>query len=97
MLQPVRDSWATGESLKWLRIHDVPDFVYFDHSIHVAKGVGCVTCHGQVDEMPLMRKTNTLHMGWCLKCHKQKPPGDRSVSGLVESTRAPIHCTTCHR
>jgi hypothetical protein len=70
MLEPVRESWATGEPLEWLRIHDVPDFVYFDHSIHVNKGVGCVTCHGDVRDMPLMRKENTLHMAWCLQCHK---------------------------
>ncbi|GMW03202.1 MAG: cytochrome c [Candidatus Hydrogenedentota bacterium] len=70
MLQPVRDSWATGEPLEWTRVNDVPDFVYFNHSIHIDRGVGCVTCHGQVDQMPLMSKGQTLHMQWCLQCHK---------------------------
>lgn len=70
MLAPVRESWATGEPLEWVRVNDLPDFVYFNHSIHVAKGIGCVTCHGQVDQMPLMSKGQTLHMQWCLQCHK---------------------------
>jgi hypothetical protein len=71
MLKPVRDSWATGEPLEWVRVNDVPDFVYFNHSIHVAKGVGCATCHGPVDRMPLVWKAETLHMQWCLECHRQ--------------------------
>jgi len=70
MLEPVRESFRTGESLEWVRVHDTPDFVYFDHSIHVNKGIGCVTCHGQVDQMPLMAKAETLHMQWCLDCHR---------------------------
>lgn len=70
MLQPVRDSFRTGRPLNWTRVHDVPDFVYFNHSIHVQKGVGCVECHGQVDEMPLMWREHTLHMEWCLNCHR---------------------------
>jgi ferredoxin len=69
MLEPVRESWKTGKSLEWIRVHDLPQFVYFNHSIHIAKGVGCSTCHGRVDQMPLMRKQNTLYMGWCLQCH----------------------------
>ncbi|RMG53894.1 MAG: cytochrome C [Acidobacteria bacterium] len=71
MLEPVRESWRTGKPLQWVRVHDLPEFVYFDHSIHVNKGVGCVTCHGQVDEMPLMWAVNTLRMEWCLQCHRQ--------------------------
>ncbi len=70
MLQPVRDSFRTGEPLQWTRVHDLPDFVFFDHSIHVHKGIGCVTCHGQVDDMPLMWRENTLLMEWCLDCHR---------------------------
>ncbi len=69
-LEPVRESWRTGKPLNWWRVHDLPDHVYFNHSIHIAKGVGCVECHGQVNEMPLMRKKNTLHMSWCLECHR---------------------------
>lgn len=70
MLAPVRESLRTGRPLHWVRVHDLPDFVYFNHSIHVHKGVGCVTCHGRVDTMPLIRKVNTLHMAWCLDCHR---------------------------
>jgi len=70
MLQPVRDSWLNDEPLEWTRVHDTPDFVFFDHSIHINKGMGCTECHGQVDEMPLTWKENTMHMQWCLECHR---------------------------
>jgi hypothetical protein len=70
ILEPVRESYRTGKPLQWIRVHDLPDFVYFNHSIHVKKGVGCTTCHGQVDQMPLMMQVNTLFMGWCLECHR---------------------------
>ena len=70
MLEPVRASFRTGRSLEWTRIHDLPDFVYFNHSIHVSKGIGCSTCHGRVDRMPLMWKVNTLYMQWCIECHR---------------------------
>ena len=56
--------------MRWMRVHDLPDFVYFNHSVHVAKGVGCATCHGRVDRMPLMLQENTLQMEWCLDCHR---------------------------
>jgi len=69
-LEPVRSSFRTGESIKWTRVHDLPDFVYFNHSIHVAKGVGCSTCHGRVDLMPLMFQVASLQMQWCLDCHR---------------------------
>lgn len=70
ILEPVRASFRTGESLSWTRVHDLPDFVYFNHSIHINKGVGCATCHGRVDQMPLTYKANTLYMNWCLTCHR---------------------------
>ena len=70
MLEPVRQSFQTGKSLEWSRVNDLPDFVYFDHSIHVAKGVGCSSCHGPVDRMALMRQQEPLTMGWCLQCHR---------------------------
>jgi hypothetical protein len=70
ILEPVRTSWRTGESLSWTRVHDLPDFVYFNHSIHINKGMGCSTCHGRVDQMPLMFKANTLYMNWCVECHR---------------------------
>jgi hypothetical protein len=71
MLEPVRDSFRTNKPLEWTRVHDLPDFVYFDHGIHIHKGVACTTCHGPVNEMPLMWREHTLHMQWCLDCHRQ--------------------------
>jgi Cytochrome c7 and related cytochrome c len=70
MLAPVRVSYATNTPLKWTRVHDLPGYAYFNHSIHIAKGIGCSTCHGRVDQMPLTRKTQTLYMKWCLNCHR---------------------------
>lgn len=70
MLAPVRESLATNTPIHWQRVHVLPDYVYFDHSIHIAKGVGCSTCHGAVDRMPLMRQAAPLTMGWCLDCHR---------------------------
>jgi hypothetical protein len=70
MLQPVRVSYQTDKPLKWTRVYDLPDFAYFDHSIHLHKGIGCSTCHGQVDEMPLMWRETSLQMQWCLDCHR---------------------------
>ena len=70
ILAPVRESFRTGKSLEWTRVHNLPGFVYFDHSIHIHKGVGCATCHGRVDQMPLMWRENTLYMEWCLECHR---------------------------
>jgi cytochrome c7-like protein len=69
-LEPVRASFASGKPLQWTRVNDLPDFVYFDHSIHVNKGVGCTTCHGPVDRMPLMWQAQSLQMEWCLDCHR---------------------------
>lgn len=70
MLEPVRASLRSGRPIRWTRVHDLADFVYFDHSIHVAKGVGCASCHGPVDTMPLMRQAAPLQMEWCLECHR---------------------------
>lgn len=71
ILEPVRESYRTGVPLAWTRVHDLPDFVYFNHSIHVRKGIGCTDCHGQVDEMNLMWKAEPMTMEWCLECHRQ--------------------------
>ncbi|HYK88458.1 MAG TPA: cytochrome c3 family protein [Acidobacteriota bacterium] len=97
MLQPVRDSYQTGKSIEWARVHVLPDYVFFDHSIHVSKGIGCSTCHGRVDQMPLTWSVNTLFMGWCLDCHRTPalfvrprdqvfnmswvPPADQPIQG----------------
>lgn len=75
MLAPVRESLANGEPLRWNRVYELPQFVYFNHSIHVAKGVGCVECHGRIDTQPLTRQVPPLFMSWCLDCHRD--PTDR--------------------
>lgn len=70
MLEPVRASFRDNTPLRWTRVHDLPDYVYFHHGIHISKGIACETCHGRVDQMPLMWRENTLHMEWCLDCHR---------------------------
>lgn len=71
MLEPVRASYRDDKSISWTRVNALPDFVYFDHSIHVSKGVGCTTCHGPIAEMPLTWRAGTLYMQWCLECHRE--------------------------
>ncbi|MEB2310597.1 MAG: cytochrome c3 family protein [Sorangiineae bacterium] len=80
-LEPVRQSWETGKSIEWVKVHDLPDYVYFNHSAHVMRGVGCVSCHGRVDQMPVVYQHETLSMGWCLDCHRApeknlRPPSE---------------------
>lgn len=70
MLAPVRESYETGQSIAWTRVNALPEFVYFNHSIHIAKGIGCTTCHGQIDKMALTWRATTLQMTWCLDCHR---------------------------
>lgn len=70
-LEPIRASYRDNKPIAWERVHDLPGYSYFNHSIHVAKGVGCSTCHGQIDEMPAVYQENTLQMEWCLSCHRQ--------------------------
>jgi hypothetical protein len=70
ILEPVRASFREDRPMQWIRVHDLPDFVYFNHSIHVKKGMGCETCHGRIDQMPLTRQQNSLQMEWCLNCHR---------------------------
>jgi hypothetical protein len=69
-LIPVQESYATGRPIAWVRVHDLPDYAYFDHSAHVARGVGCVSCHGRVDKMEVVHQAESLSMGWCLDCHR---------------------------
>jgi hypothetical protein len=71
LLEPVRASFRSGKSIEWTKVNAVPDFVYFNHSIHLKKGIGCTTCHGPVAEMPLTWRANTLQMQWCLGCHRE--------------------------
>jgi hypothetical protein len=100
LLEPVRQSWATGASIQWIRVHDLPDFVYFSHDIHVNKGIGCASCHGRVDEMPLMYQQNTLQMEWCLNCHRNPAVNLRPTSEIYNmawagpSTEKPVWCST---
>ncbi|MGJ4912935.1 cytochrome c3 family protein [Bradyrhizobium sp. HKCCYLRH2060] len=107
MLAPVRKSLAENKPIAWQRVHRLPDYVYFDHSVHIAKGVGCVTCHGRVDRMPLMRQAAPLTMGWCLDCHrdpakalqpretvfdpKWTPPPDQNKAGARLAAAYHIH------
>jgi hypothetical protein len=84
ILEPVRQSFETGQSIPWNKVHNLADFTYFDHSIHISKGVGCETCHGRVDEMPLVWKTETLYMEWCLECHRSPERYLRPVEAVFE-------------
>jgi hypothetical protein len=76
-LEPVRESYRTDTSIQWVRVHRLADYVYFNHSIHINKGVGCSTCHGQVNQMPLMFQASPLNMQWCLDCHRNPVPNLR--------------------
>ena len=76
-LAPVRESMRSGQSIQWVKVNDLPGFVYFNHSIHVYKGIGCVSCHGRVDKMNLLMQATSLHMEWCLDCHRNPEPNVR--------------------
>jgi len=99
LLEPVRQSWASGQSLVWTKVHDLPDFVYFSHEIHVNKGLGCASCHGRVDQMPLMYAENTLQMEWCLDCHRNPAKYLRPTSEIYNNAwekpagERPVWCT----
>src|SRR5947209_18692279 len=82
-LEPVRASFRDNRPLHWVRVHDLPDFVYFNHSIHIKKGVGCETCHGRIDQMPLTYQQNSLLMEWCINCHKDPAPNLRPRSEIT--------------
>lgn len=71
LLSPVRESYSDGEPVSWIKVHDLPDFVYFNHSAHINKGVGCASCHGRIDEMEEVRQSEPISMSWCLECHRQ--------------------------
>lgn len=85
----VRQSYATNEPIRWIRVHDLPDYVYFDHSAHVGRGIGCVTCHGRIDKMEEVRQVETLSMGWCLDCHRNPLPKLRPVLFVTRMDWAP--------
>jgi hypothetical protein len=85
LLAPVRESLANGEPIAWRRVNNLPDYVYFNHSIHVAKGVGCSSCHGDVASMPLMWKAAPMTMEWCLSCHRNPGPNLRPASAIYDT------------
>ena len=112
LLEPVRESWRTDMPIVWNRVHNTPHFAFFNHSIHVAKGVGCETCHGRIDKMPLVSQHPTLQMSWCLDCHRapegrlrpraeiasmEWTPDGAAPSGDLAPVRHLTHCSTCHR
>jgi hypothetical protein len=86
ILEPVRASWRTGESLEWTRVHDLADFAYFNHAAHLAKGVGCASCHGDVTQMNLTYSVAPLSMGWCLDCHRNPELAVRPKDKLFDTT-----------
>lgn len=79
----VRQSAETGKSIPWIRVHDLPDYVYFDHSAHVSRGVGCASCHGRIDKMDRVQQVERLSMGWCLECHRNPEPHLRPLDKVT--------------
>src|SRR5688500_16779539 len=88
-LEPVRASFRDNKPLRWTRVHDLPDFVYFNHSIHVNKGVGCETCHGRVDQMAAVEQSAPLTMAWCLDCHRDPAPHLRPKEFITDLAWVP--------
>ena len=84
-IQKMRDAYDKGESIEWVRVHMLPDHVMFNHSAHIAKGVNCQTCHGQIETMQKVRQHADLSMGWCVNCHREP------------TNNAPTNCSTCHQ
>jgi hypothetical protein len=89
LLQPVRESYASGNPIPWVRVDDIPDYAYFDHSAHVNRGVGCLSCHGRVDTMDQVVQVKTLRMGWCLECHHNPDPHLRPQDRITDLTWVP--------
>lgn len=85
----VRESFATGQPIPWKRVHDLPDYVYFDHSAHVRRGVGCVSCHGRIDQMEKVRQVEPLNMGWCIECHRNPEEHLRPKDKVTEMDWTP--------
>jgi hypothetical protein len=89
MLGPVRQSLANGKPIHWTKVNRLPDYVYFDHSVHTANGVGCSTCHGAVQDMPLTRQAAPLTMGWCVDCHRNPAPNLRPQAKIFDMQWTP--------
>ncbi len=111
-LAPVRESWDTGESIAWVKVHKLPEHSYFNHSVHVAVGVGCVTCHGRIDQMEVVRLDKPIAMQWCLQCHRNPEANLRPKDQVTNMTytpdqapagwkapevHPPVNCSGCHR
>ena len=89
LLSPVRESWKSGNPVQWKQVHKLPGYAYFEHRVHVARGVSCVSCHGQVNEMPVVFHAKELTMGWCLKCHENPDPNLRPPGQVTNMTWKP--------
>ncbi|MDH3628774.1 MAG: cytochrome c family protein [Acidobacteriota bacterium] len=85
-LEPVRASYESGLPVHWIRVHDLPDYAYFNHSAHVRRGVGCVSCHGRIDTMEVVQQDQPLSMGWCLDCHRNPAPNLRPLDKITDMT-----------
>jgi hypothetical protein len=110
-LAAVRDSWEVGSSIEWVHVHKLPDHAYFDHSVHVNAAVGCVTCHGRVDQMEVVRSEKPINMGWCLDCHRDPTRNlrprdqvtnmewtpDMAKNWTPPKVNPPQNCSGCHR
>ncbi len=110
-LEPVRASWESGEPIRWVRVHRLPDHSYFNHASHVNVGVGCVSCHGRIDKMEVVYQAEPVGMGWCLDCHRNPEPNLRPVAEVtnmdwvrpadwspdLSAVNPPEHCSGCHR
>ena len=110
-LKPVRDSWEKGTAVEWVKVHKLPDHTYFNHSAHLAVGVGCATCHGRVDQMEVVASDQPINMGWCLDCHRNPTPNLRpkdqvtnmewtsaaAANWTAPQVNPPTHCSGCHR
>lgn len=111
-LANVRTSWETGKPIEWIKVHKLPEHTFFDHSAHLAAGVGCSTCHGRVDKMEVVRLDQPVSMGWCLQCHRDPTPNLRPRDQITNmdyraemapagwqppQVNPPTHCSGCHR
>lgn len=111
-LAPIRASWKTNAPMEWVRVHKLPEHSYFDHTPHLSAGVGCVTCHGRIDQMEVVRLDKPISMGWCLQCHRDPTPSLRPKDQITNadwkpemapagwkppSVNPPQNCSGCHR